>query len=113
MSRPGLKPKDVKTSAPTVKQTLAALHLFDWLVLGQVVTVNPAGMVGGSKNSVLRSCSSILLEPAEVHKLLDHIDVTTLGGLRDRALIGLMAYSFAGISAALGMKVEDVYNEQL
>ncbi|MHB8887136.1 MAG: tyrosine-type recombinase/integrase [Methylovirgula sp.] len=30
-------------------------------------------------------------------------------GLRDRALIGLMVYSFARIGAALGMKVEDVY----
>lgn len=30
-------------------------------------------------------------------------------GLRDRALIGLMVYSFARIGAALAMKVEDVY----
>ena len=33
-------------------------------------------------------------------------------GLRDRALIGLMVYSFARIGAALGMKVEDVYRER-
>ena len=33
-----------KVSAPTIKQKLAALrHLFDWLVIGQVVAVNPAG----------------------------------------------------------------------
>jgi len=30
-------------------------------------------------------------------------------GLRDRALIGLMIYSFARIGAALGMTVEDVF----
>src|SRR6266849_8080463 len=31
-------------AAPSVKQRLAALrHLFDWLVTGQVVPVNPAG----------------------------------------------------------------------
>ena len=30
-------------SAPTVKQQLAAIrHIFDWLVLGQIVPVNPA-----------------------------------------------------------------------
>jgi integrase/recombinase XerC len=30
-------------SAPTVKQRLAAIrHLFDWLVTGQVMPVNPA-----------------------------------------------------------------------
>jgi integrase len=32
-------------------------------------------------------------------------------GLRDRALIGLMVYSFARIGAALGMAVEDVYTQ--
>ena len=41
--------------------------------------------------------------------MLDSIDVTTPVGLRDRALIGLMVYSFARIGAALAMKVEDVY----
>jgi site-specific recombinase XerC len=35
-------------AAPSVKQRLAALrHLFDWLVTGQVVPVNPAGSVRG------------------------------------------------------------------
>jgi integrase len=41
--------------------------------------------------------------------LLDSIDVTTHAGLRDRALIGLMVYSFARIGAALAMRVEDVF----
>jgi len=31
--------------------------------------------------------------------------------LRDRALIGLMVYSFARIGAALGMAVEDIYTQ--
>ena len=35
----------------------------------------------------------------------------TPAGLRDRALIALMVYSFARIGAALGMKVEDVYTQ--
>jgi integrase len=35
----------------------------------------------------------------------------TPAGLRDRALIGLMIYSFACIGAALGMAVEDVYTQ--
>jgi integrase len=46
---------------------------------------------------------------AEARALLDSIDVTKPVGLRDRALIGLMVYSFARIGAALAMKVEDVY----
>ena len=50
-----------------------------------------------------------VLDPSEARALLDSIDVTTPVGLRDRALIGLMVYSFARIGAALSMKVEDVY----
>jgi site-specific recombinase XerC len=39
-------------AAPSVKQRLAAIrHLFDWLVTGQVVPVNPAGSVRGPKMS--------------------------------------------------------------
>ncbi|MGZ3471610.1 MAG: tyrosine-type recombinase/integrase [Isosphaeraceae bacterium] len=37
------------------------------------------------------------------------IDVSDIVGLRDRALIGTMVFSFARISTVLGMKVEDYY----
>jgi site-specific recombinase XerC len=43
--------------------------------------------------------------------LLYNIDVSTHAGLRDRALLGLMVYSFARIGAALGMVVEGVYTQ--
>jgi integrase/recombinase XerC len=96
-------------SAPTVKQRLAAIrHLFDWLVTGQVMPVNPAASVRGPSHSVRRGKTPVL-DRAEVRALLDSIDVTTPAGLRDRALIGLMVYSFARIGAALAMKVQDVY----
>jgi integrase len=41
--------------------------------------------------------------------VLDAIDTSTHAGLHDRALIGLMVFSFARIGAALAMKVEDVF----
>jgi site-specific recombinase XerD len=42
-----------ESSAPTVKQKLAAIrHLFDWLVGGQIIPVNPAAAVRGPKHSV-------------------------------------------------------------
>jgi integrase len=50
-----------------------------------------------------------VLDPAEARQLLDAIDVSTPIGLRDRALIGLMVYSFARIGAALAMRVDDVF----
>lgn len=96
-------------SAPTAKQRLAAIRmLFDWLVVGQVVPVNPAASVRGPAHSVRRGKTPVL-DPHEARQLLDAIDVATPVGLRDRALIGLMVYSFARIGAALGMRVEDVY----
>jgi site-specific recombinase XerD len=98
-------------AAPSVKQRLAALrHLFDWLVNGQVVPVNPAHTVRGPRH-VVTSGQTPVLDPAEARALLDSIDVTTQSGLRDRALIGLMVYSFARIGAALSMAVEDVYTQ--
>ena len=53
-----------------------------------------------------------MLDPAEARALIDSIDTSTVVGLRDRALIGLMVYSFARIGAALGMAVEDVYTQK-
>jgi site-specific recombinase XerD len=96
-------------SAPTAKQHLAAIrHLFDWLVMGQIVPLNPAASVRGPSHSV-RHGKTPVLDPEEARQLLDAIDVSAPIGLRDRALIGLMAFSFARVGAALGMKVEDVY----
>ena len=96
-------------SAPTVKQRLAAIrHLFDWLVTGQVVPTNPAHSVRGPSHTVTVGKTPVLA-PEEARALLDSIEVTTIVGLRDRALIGLMVFSFARIGAALGMKVEDVF----
>jgi site-specific recombinase XerD len=98
-------------AAPSVKQRLAAIrHLFDWLVTGQVVAVNPAGSVRGPRH-VVTSGQTPVLDPAEARALLNSIDVSTHAGLRDRALISLMVYSFARIGAALGMTVEDVFTQ--
>jgi len=96
-------------SAPTAKQRLAALrHLFDLLVTGQVVPHNPAASVRGPRHSAARGKTPVL-DAAEARQLLDGIDASTHAGLRDRALIALMVYSFARVGAALGMRVEDVY----
>jgi site-specific recombinase XerC len=98
-------------SAPTAKLRLAALrHLFDWLVTGQVVPTNPAASVRGPRHSATKGKTPVL-DAAEARQLLDSIDVSTPAGLRDRALIALMVYSFARVGAALGMRVEDVYTQ--
>jgi integrase len=99
-------------SKPTVKQRLAALRmLFDWMVVGQVLPVNPAHAVRGPKYTQKRGKTPVL-QADEARALLDSIDsidTDSLPGLRDRALIGLMVYTFARVGAAIGMRVEDYY----
>ena len=52
-----------------------------------------------------------ILDAAEARQLLDNIDTSSVVGLRDRALLALMVFSFARVGAALGMKVEDVFTQ--
>lgn len=96
-------------SPPTVKQHLAAVRmLFDWLVVRQVVEMNPAAAVRGPRHVVKRGKTPVL-EADEARQLIDSIDCSTPVGLRDRALIALLIYTFARVSAAIGMNVEDYY----
>jgi site-specific recombinase XerD len=98
-----------RLKAPSVKQHLAAIRmLFDYLVIGQVVSTNPAASVRGPKH-VIRKGLTPVLTPDEAGALLDVIDATTLGGLRDRALIGVMVYSFARVGAVVAMNTEDYF----
>jgi len=94
---------------PSVKQHLAAVRmLFDWLVTGQVVAVNPATSVRGPKHVVRRGKTTVLTAD-EARALLDSIDTSTLVGLRDRALISVMTFAFARVGAVVAMRVEDYF----
>lgn len=107
-------------SAPTVKQHLAATRmLFDWLVIGQVVPNNPAASVRGPKH-VVKDGKTLVLSADKARELLKSIPIaekdektgaatTLLLGLRDRALIATMIYSFARVSAVVNMDVEDYW----
>jgi len=98
-------------SAPTVKQALAAIRmLFDFLVTGQVIPVNPAASVRGPKH-VVKKGKTPVLSREEARKLLNSIDISTIGGLRDRALIGVMVYSFARVGAVVAMNREDYFQQ--
>ncbi len=108
-------------SPPTIKQHLAAIRmLFDWLVVGQVVPVNPASSVRGPKH-VVKKGKTPVLEADDARRLLDSIKIVRkisrhsdetepdVVGLRDRALIATMVFSFARVGAVVGMRVEDYY----
>ena len=109
---------------PSIKQQLATIRmLFDWLVVGQVVDANPAHSVRGPKHVVSQGKTPVL-NTEETKLLLDSIPTTRvigkndegepihspdLVGLRDRALIASMFFTFARVGAVVAMNVEDYY----
>ena len=112
-----IRPFDVATyikdlqethSAPAVKQQLAAVRmLFDWLITGQIVPINPAAAVRGPKH-VVKTGKTPVLDGKEWRHLIDTIPTETVRDLRDRALIATLTYGFARVGAALKMRVEDL-----
>ena len=70
--------------------------------------VNPAAAVRGPKHVVTKGATPVL-SPAEARKLLESIDTHARAGLRDRALLSVMLYSFARVSAVLGMRRQDYF----
>lgn len=96
-------------SAATVKLRLAAVRMLcDWLVAGQVLEVNPAASVRGPRLVVRRGTTPALVQE-DMRQLLSSLRTDSLVGLRDRAFLGLLAYTFARVGAATTMRVEDVY----
>jgi site-specific recombinase XerD len=101
-----------RTAKPTVKQHLAAIkQLFAYLTSGGILEVNPAASVRGPKYVVKRGKTPVL-SAAEARQLLDSIESDTLIGLRDRALIGMMVYSFARVGATVAMKGGDLFQHR-
>ncbi|MCC6457928.1 MAG: tyrosine-type recombinase/integrase [Caldilineaceae bacterium] len=96
-------------AAPTVKQHLASIRmLFDFLVTGHVVVINPAHAVRGPKY-VVKTGKTPVLNKEETRSLLNSINIETIAGLRDRALVAVMVFSFARVSAVVKMHVEDYF----
>jgi integrase/recombinase XerD len=101
-----------KMSPPSVKQHLACIRmLFDWLVTGQVMPANPAHAVRGPRHSVSKGITPVLASE-EATALLKDMDVSTVVGLRDRALIAVMTYTFARVGAVVALNVEDYYPQK-
>ena len=102
---------EASRSVVTAKQHLSAIRrLFDWLVTGHIVIVNPATSVKGPSHSVAKG-KTPYLTPDQVKQLIESIALDTITGYRDRALIAVMAYTFARISAALAMDVSDIFQQ--
>lgn len=101
-----------KLSVPTIKQRLAGLRmLFDSLQRQRILPSNPASCVKGPAYKVRRGKTPVL-DAEEMRKLIDAINVKTLPGLRDRAMIGTMVYTFARVTAVTSLDVCHVFHQK-
>jgi len=103
--------KEDDRAPATVKQNLAALRrLFDFLVTGQVLESNAAEPVRSPKLQTDNG-KTPALTAEEARELLDSIveEKKELPQLRDRAIIGVMTYTFARVSAVVGLDVGDYF----
>jgi integrase/recombinase XerD len=99
-------------SPPSVKQHLACIRmLFDWLVTGQVIPSNPAHSVRGPRHSVSKGVTPVL-SSEEATALLAGMDVSSVVGLRDRAIIAVMTYTFARVGAVVALTGEDYFPQK-
>src|SRR6201987_2463925 len=98
-----------QAAPPTVKQHMAAIRmLFSWFTEKGVLAMNPAREVKTERFSRTEGKAPAFVE-GEVQKLLNTVEISTHVGLRDRALLGVLAYTFARIGAVVNLKVEDYY----
>jgi integrase/recombinase XerD len=82
--------------------------LFNWLVVGHVIEVNPAHAVRGPKY-VVKKGKTPVLDREDARKLIASIETSSVVGLRDRALIATMIYTFARVGAVLQVNVGDYF----
>jgi integrase/recombinase XerD len=97
----------VNGSEPTKNQALAGLRkFFDILVLRHAVALNPFDSVSGIKYSVTEGKTAELgIEQAR--KLFKSINTKHIVGLRDRAVLGVLAYTGARIGAVAKLRLFD------
>ena len=96
-------------SVATQRQHLAAVRLiFDHLLEKGVADINPAARAKAPRLE-RESAHTPIFEQNEIKTFLDAIKVDSLIDKRDKALFSTLAYSWARVSAAVGLKVEDYY----
>lgn len=94
-------------SLPTIKQHFSALRMmFAWFVEKGIAERNPVREVKTAKFSRGEG-KTPALSVEEIQQLFESFDTESLVGLRDRALIGVMAYTFARVESATNLRIRD------
>jgi site-specific recombinase XerD len=85
--------------------------LFDYLVTGGILEHNPILTLRAPRQSVTKG-KTPTLSAEDAGELLRAIETNSLVCLRDRALLGLLVFTFARVSAALGVNVGDLFRQK-
>ncbi len=104
----GLRKKGL--SAATCNQHLAAVrHFFDGMVMRHAIILNPALSVRGERYEVIEGKTpEITVQHART--LLASINTATVVGLRDRAILAILAYTSSRAGAAAKLRLCDFYD---
>ncbi len=114
---PQISPRDVASyldqlncATATKKLHLAGLrHFFDTLVMRHVVILNPAHSVRGDRLEVLEG-KTPEITVAQTRQLFQSIDTSTVVGLRDRAILGILKYTIVRRGAVVRLRRGDFYD---
>ncbi|AMV35114.1 Tyrosine recombinase XerC [Pirellula sp. SH-Sr6A] len=114
---PQISPRDVASyldqlnlATATKKLHLAGLrHFFDTLVTRHVVILNPAHSVRGDRLQVLEG-KTPEITVQQTRQLLQSIDTSTVVGLRDRAILGILKYTIVRRGAVARLRRGDFYD---
>jgi len=94
---------------PKTRRSAALRHFFDGLVTRHAVALNPFASVRGVKHRVVEGATpEISVEQAR--KLLRSLDLGHVVGLRDRAILGVLAYTGARVGAVARLRLGDLRN---
>jgi site-specific recombinase XerD len=94
-------------SPQSVKRHFSALRtLYAWWVEKGILERNPVREVKTEKFSRTEG-KTPAFDLEDMRRLFESFDTSSLVGLRDRALIGVLAYTFARVEAAVTLRVKD------
>src|ERR1700722_4422709 len=101
---------EVVGAAMTKNQGVAALrHFFDVMVTRHAVVLNPFASVRGVKYSAVDG-KTAEITVSQAKKLFKSLDTSNVVGLRDRAVIGVLAYTGARVGAVTKLRLGDYRN---
>ncbi|MFN3194040.1 MAG: tyrosine-type recombinase/integrase [Aureliella sp.] len=112
-----ITPRDVATyldgldyAASTKKLHLSGLrHFFDILVTRHAIVLNPASSVRSERLHVVEG-KTPEITVVQARQLVQSIDTSTVIGLRDRAIIGILIYTAARVGAVSRLRRRDFYD---